>query len=246
MRGPTSEGRVAALRYVYGQEKAPAPAVLRAVMERVGPQEPVVAARQWALRVLARFGGYGVTGLVRHLVKDPDTSVRITAVDALVGLAEQDAAARAAAILVLGPLSESPDRGLGAAARMATVELAGGDLGAAADQPGAAGDEARRKAFAAWWAGPVGVEARIRSLEAFPKVKDRAADDVIFAYVADPDFGVLVAAYRALDASRPVAGPAPFLAWWNALPRFTAEQLVPARRAEIVAALEAWRRAKPR
>jgi hypothetical protein len=251
MQAPAVDARTNALRYVLGQPKAPSGPVLRAVLQRLSPgAEPQPSVRVWALRIVGRFGGWGLAGLVRHSLADPDPTVRTTAVSALSLLAAQHPAAAACAVLVLAPLASSPDAALASAARVTAADLARADIPESATT-----EAARRDAFLQWWAGPIGREAKIESLLRFKELKDRSPEQVLLPYLRDPDVQVFSAAYRALlaEADRSAAGgpgtaASPTgrrAAWWAQFPRWSPEQVGEAHRATVAARVESWYAARP-
>ena len=118
------DGRPQVLRYVYSRAEPPSADLLKAVMRRLAPSvEPLPAVRAWALRILGRFGGFGLVGLVRHSLNDPSAEVRPVAVDAVVQLARTGGPAEATAVLALGRAAASSDPALATAARAGLAEL---------------------------------------------------------------------------------------------------------------------------
>jgi tetratricopeptide (TPR) repeat protein len=236
------EVRREALRYVYARPLAPEPVLLKEVMRRLGPAtESDPEARAWSARVLARHGGYGLVGLLRHALSDPDPETARVAADALVALARTHEAARAGAILVLGLHAEAASAGLASAAREGVRELA------RADWPEAGDDEpSRRRAFRAWWSGPVGGEAQIRALAAFPGLGDRYPEDVLLPYLSSADPFVAAAAWRALEDVRPSIPPGPRADWFRGLPPASPDGFAAGAEAQTRARLAAWAAARPR
>ncbi len=238
------ERRVAALKYVYVRKDAPSPDLLRTVIGRLSPSaEPDPRARVWALRILGRFGGYGLVGLVRHSLADPAVEVRPIAADALVELAETDPSAHAVAVLALGRVAGAEDPLFGPAARANLGKLAGATFPAVAD----ASPEAKREAFLRWWQGPRGVEVRRVALSKVGGLRDPAADSLLLPYLRDTDPGVRRAAWKALwDERTRLLGTtgldAARRAWLQAMPPYREE-------ADVVAQaprLEQWAAARPR
>ncbi len=190
---PEADGRAEVLGYVYSRTELPKKVLFDAVLRRLSVKvEPSPKVRQWALRVLGRFGGLGMVGLVRLALADPDSTVRTAAVDALLALTEVDDAAPGAVILVLGLYADNRDRALAVAARRAVGDLAVAEL----PEPTTDTEAARQEAFLAWWRGPVAVEAKIQALAGYAHLRDHYPEDVLIPYVKDRDAFVADAAWR--------------------------------------------------
>jgi tetratricopeptide (TPR) repeat protein len=253
-RHEKEEVRIAALKYVHGGILGAAqplsPALLKAVMERLGPErETCPAVRVWALRVLGLGGGRGLVGLVRHSLADVASDVRLAAVDTLARMTEESPAeTRGGVLLILGLRAADADVATAAAARAVTLRLGSGSLPEPGE--GEADTEARaRSLFEAWWAGPAGVDAKIRGLSTYASLRDLFPEDVLLPYLDDPDFFVFRAAYAALaEASDTVKAPgdARRKAWLGQIPRFTAAELVPAEHRAVRQKLESWLALRPR
>ncbi|MFV1958137.1 MAG: tetratricopeptide repeat protein, partial [Planctomycetota bacterium] len=194
------EKRVEVLRYVWGRPQAPSKDLLETVIRMLSPRsEPSPQARMWALRVLGRFGGFGLEGLVRHSLGDPAPEVRPVAADVMIDLAKTAPAASAAALLALGVHAADDDVVLASAARAAIVDLTGAGL--APPEPDT--EAGRRAAFLAWWTGPAAREAKIAALVRVGELQDPRAEELIVPYVLDPDSFVMTAAWRALAKDAP-------------------------------------------
>lgn len=250
--------RAQVLGYVYGRKPAPERVLFDAIVARLAPKvEPAPQVRVWVLRVLGRFGGPGMVGLVRHALADPDPAVRVAASDALVALAETSDAARGAAILVLGLYARVDDAALAGAARAAVRDLAKATL------PEPAGDDetSRRDAFDAWWHGPVAGEIKIHALHGFADVRDRFPEDILLRYLGDADAFVADAAWSRTaaiakglldqdaalrrDGKPGILAPAR-RAWLERLPPFVEDGLRGPQAAALRARLAAWGAEQPR
>ncbi len=198
--------------------------------------------RSWALRILGRFGGFGLVGLVRHSLNDPSVAVRPVAVDAVVQLARTGGAAEATAVLTLGRAAASADRTLAAAARAGLAELIKAPL---EDED----EAAQRASFDAWWRGPTGTSAKIAALAGFALAKDPQPEGVLLGYLADPDPEVLLAAWQAMAAqarrllTRPDL-PVTRAGWLRSLPPLPAGATAASARA-AKGRLDAWVAARP-
>ncbi len=191
-----TDRRLQVLRYVYARDDAPEVDLLTAVIARLAPKtEPVPEARMYALRILGRFGGFGLVGLVRHSLRDPSPEVRPIAADVLVDLARTRPAAHGAAVLALGLVADGDDAGLASAARAGIQELTKAQW----PVPDDADEGARRAAFRAWWSGSGGAEAKVQALERFPEIGDLDPESVLLPYLADTDAFVVGAAWTAMS-----------------------------------------------
>lgn len=192
-----ADQRAHVLGYVYARGKRPEKVLFDAVVVRLSPKtEPSAKVRAWVLRTVGRYGGTGMTGLVRLALADPDAHVRVAASDALVALSETSDAARGAAILVLGLYADASDAQLGAAARAAVRDLAKATL----PEPGGDDEAARRAAYETWWRGPVAAEVKIRALHLFARVHDPFPEDILLPYAEDDDAFVADAAWSEMSA----------------------------------------------
>ncbi len=242
---PDANVRGQALRYVAYREAHPTLELLRAVIGRLGPErerDPTV--RSSALLVLARHGGLGTLPIARLSLYDAEPDVRYAALAALFLVGTQSVDAGRVATAVLGRHVSDPDARLAAAARHGLLTLTDTDLAAFAEgEPET--EEALRARFDAWWAGPSGVETRIRALGAYAQAKDRLADQVLVPYLDDPDFFVMKAAYEALRSMRDYLPAGPRADWARGIPAFLPEELVPERRTESRTSLAAWLGLRP-
>lgn len=192
---PEAEHRAELLAWVYTREKPPEDALVKAVLGRLSAKsEPSPKVRQWALRVLGRFGGLGMVRLVRLTLADPDREVRSATVDTLVDLSVTDDAALGGAILILGLYTENVDRALAAAARATIRDLAKAQL----PEPTADTEAARLQAFLTWWRGPVASDAKIRALATFSHLQDLYPEDVLLPYMKDSHDFVVDAAWQSM------------------------------------------------
>ena len=245
---PEADRRAGLLGYVYGRPEPPQEALFKAILRRLSAKtEPAAPVRQWALRVLGRFGGFGLVGLVRHALADPDPAVRTAGVDALVALTETDDVAHGAVILILGLYAESRDTTLAVAARSAVRDLAKAEL----PEPAADTEAARQAAFLAWWRGPVAAEAKIRALTDYAAVKDLYPEDVLLPYLGDADAFVADAAWQAIAGiARQLAAAgtsdAARRAWFEQVPAYREGALRGTEAAAARAGLDAWIARKPK
>lgn len=253
------------LQYVYARTDAPPSDLLQAVIRRLSPTtESSARVRQWALRVLGRFGGFGLVGLVRHSLGDPDPAVRLVAVDTLMALAETGAPAHGAALLTLGLYVESRDLALARAARTAVLDLTRSVLPGAPDET----EAVKRSAFRTWWRSTTAAEAKVAALEPYDKVGDRYPEDILLPYVKDADLYVAdqawcrmaEAAQRLLkadqawrempEAERRLAVAQRLEAarreWFRELPPYRAGAMKGPGANEVRARLAAWAARKPR
>ena len=254
--GPPSDAQIAArmatlpdearpdvLRYVYVRSEPPTGELLKVIIGRLSPRnEPLPSVRGWALRILGRFGGSGLVGLVRHSLGDPASEVRPVAVDALVQLARTGGPAEATTVLALGQAAFSTDPILAAAARAGLSELMKAPMEGE-------DDAAQRAAFQAWWRGPTGVSARIEALSAFAEAGDPQPEGLLTPNLRDEDAFVVLTAWRVLakEAARLLASgrvTASRAAWLRTLPPIpsgtTAASVAQAR-----PALSTWAAARP-
>lgn len=238
---PDAELRTKTLGYVAFREQAPGAELLRAVMSRLDPaREAVPAVRGGALVVLARHGGYGLLGLVRHALDDADPSVRRAALMAVEGMAQQGDAARRSGMLLLALRAADADAEVAAGARRAVWRLA-----QVVPQDGDADDASEAAAWRQWWSGAVGVDEKIKALGAYPQIRDLRADQVLVPFLDDADFFVMQAAYKALAASAAAIRDEAVRKWLESLPQWGEGGFTPERREEIVRNLAAWRALGP-
>jgi tetratricopeptide (TPR) repeat protein len=238
--GPDEKARNQALAYVAYREDKPSLELLRAVMSRLDPvREPVPSVRAGALVTLARQGGFGLLGLVRHSLADPVPNVRRSALLAVESLAEQGDVARRSAFLILGLRTKDADPEVAAGARSATLRLA--QQPPPAEELSAA-DE--RAAFEAWWQGPLAVDLKIRSLLVYPELRDLRGDQVLVEYLDDPDLHVVEAAYKALVAVGATVADPVVKEWIGRIPRWVGS-FTPEKREEITRTLATWRAMRP-
>lgn len=236
-----AEVRTKTLAYVAFREATPGADLLRAVMARLDPaREPAPAVRGGALLALARHGGYGLLGLVRHSLVDADASVRRAALLAIESMASQGDAALRSAMLLLSMQAGDADPELAAGARRAVWRLAQ----VAPAEPDAS-DAVEAEAWRQWWAGAVGVDQKIKALAAYPQIRDLRADQVLVPFLDDADFFVVQAAYKALGASAPGIRDEAVRQWVERLPQWGEGGFTPQRREEIARNLAAWRALKP-
>jgi|GEM_PF-4507418 len=233
---PDEEVRVKSLAYVTFRPEKPSMAVLRGVIARIVPsRELAPAVRASALAALAQQGGFGLLGLVRHSLHDPNLGVRRAALLAVESMGEQHDAARRSAFLILGGFALDADRELAAGARAAILRQAGLRL---TEEEGSEAEQL--EAWKAWWAGPMGTDHKIRALHAYAQIKDPRADQVLVAYLEDPDVFVVEAAYKALVQSGPTLSDPKVAEWVKRIPRFVEGSFQPEKRESVSAALKTW------
>jgi tetratricopeptide (TPR) repeat protein len=234
------------LMYLAFREQKPTAQLLRGALGRLGPvREPAPSVRAAVLMLLGSHGGVGTLPIARLSLDDPDARVRAVAVQCLEQLAELSEPARRAATLILALHADAPDRALAGAARSAVLRLTQTVLDEASDGLGdsEAADVARLKA---WWASPPGNDVKIRALGSYAEVRDLRADEILVPYLSDPDFFVVTAAYRALQAAGDTVPDGERKAWLARLPTFLPAELEPANRDAVARALTAWLGSRPR
>jgi tetratricopeptide (TPR) repeat protein len=244
--GSTEErARETAAKYVAYRKEKPSPAIVGALIARLGSQrEPSPAVRDAALRALAVHGGIGTVRIVRLLLADPDLRVRLTSAIALEAIGTQSTEASRAALLALARYASDRDPALAASARSSVLTLAGGSLEPLPE--GETDTEASRLArWKAWWASPAAVDVRIRALQVYDKAVDHQADEVLAYYLDDPDVFVVKAAYEALSKMAEYL-PEAQRAWAAGIVRFLPEEFTAEKREHVVQRLKSWLSLKPR
>lgn len=245
LSAPDVNVREQALRYVAYRAEHPSLDLLKGVLARLGPErEPEARVRSGTLLVVARHGGLGTIPIARLALYDAEPDVRFAAIVALYALGSQSVDASRAATVVLGAHVGDADARVASAARTSILTLSSAQLEPLPE--GTSETEAENVArWNAWWAGPSGVEVKIRALAAFALTRDRLADQVLAPYLDDPDFFVLRAAYDALRAMKDYLPPGPRAEWAKRIPAFQTDELTPENRAEKRRSLAVWLGLRP-
>ncbi len=243
LKSPDPQRRWNGVVGLLTREEKPTPEIIRTLAGRLSAEvEPAPPVRAAVVRGLGVVTGSRLAPLLRLSLADANERVRIETVDTLVGIARRDLKVRGAVIAILGLLVDAREVELAAAARSGIVALTDTTLYDVTDE---SDDAAWRAAFQAWWTGPIGVDARIRALEAYHQFGDQTPHTVLVAYLDTPDFYVWKAAYEALgSAARHVRDPA-MKAWYARRPQFPAERLQKAHWPALKGEMQAWLAARP-
>ncbi len=258
MTGKDEDLRFKVMTFITMLAQPPPRPVWSTVLKRItAAGEPSGRVRAQAVRAIGVHGGFALMPVLRLvLAQDADRRVRLAAVDAVLKQGELSVDARDAGVLILARHVDDKDRQVAAEIRFALLQSAKGRL--AIDRADST-DAQHRAAFLEWWNGPVGSEARIRGLRAYPALMDVHVQDVLLPYVSSSSFFEMRAAYRAFgtiqaqfsDPSRErlyrSRNPefAAWKTWLFALPVIGAGEMQQANHAALRARLEQWAKEKP-